>query len=82
MSIATVKPTGMVMGKEQKHLPKWFTPAALILALGIALMLFVVGKDTPNYIGGGFIGSIIFLIISGIAGYAVEGRRYGSNRGA
>ncbi|WP_124055357.1 phosphate ABC transporter permease PstA [Arcanobacterium ihumii] len=68
------------MARKQRYLPTWFNFAAGAVAIGFAATFFVFGQKEPDYVGAGIIAALVFLIIAGIAGYVVEGRRYGNDR--
>ncbi|WP_247645175.1 phosphate ABC transporter permease PstA [Arcanobacterium buesumense] len=66
--------------RKQHYLPKWFNIAAGGVALTISLFFFVIGQAQPDIVAAGLIAVAIFLVLSAIFGFAVEGRRYGKNR--
>lgn len=61
----------------QKQLPAWFTPAALIASLALGVL-------GARIFHAGVVGVVIFLaaytLIVVVAGFGVEGRRYGTDR--
>ncbi|WP_253280797.1 phosphate ABC transporter permease PstA [Arcanobacterium phocae] len=68
------------ISRPQRYLPHWFNYLAGGVAVTAGLLIFVVGQKEPNIVAGGMLSALIFLIISGICGFAVEGVRYGKNR--
>ncbi|MFC5369643.1 phosphate ABC transporter permease PstA [Arcanobacterium bovis] len=66
--------------RKQRTLPKWFNLVAGAIAIGISATFLVFGQAEPDYVGAGLVAAFIFLVVAGIAGYIVEGRRYGNDR--
>lgn len=69
-----------ITAKPQRSLPFWFSGVSLAVALLVGGLWQVILPEEPNWIAAGLIVIVVHLLISGITGYAYEGRRYGANR--
>lgn len=78
-SVEAAKPS--VIAKRRRNLlPNWFNPVLIVVSILIGAALFIFGRDESNVVAAGAVAAVVFILVSAIAGYTYEGRRYGADR--
>lgn len=77
MSVDTLTSPGGVKARPQKYLPKWFNLAAIAVALVLGVF---VAQVAGSGVGGTLTFLVVYFLIIIVAGFSVEGRRYGTDR--
>lgn len=72
--------TTSITSRRITRLPRWFSPALLVVAILIGVGVFIVGREEPQIVAAGAVAALIFVAGSAIGGYSYEGRRYGNDR--
>ncbi|NCW42062.1 MAG: phosphate ABC transporter, permease protein PstA, partial [Actinobacteria bacterium] len=66
-------------------LPRWYTPAALLVSFSLALASFTLSGFTnpdgaPNLVAVGVLGFTLFMLVTYLVSRSVEGRRKATDR--